>query len=343
MKRRHPNSLRAILAIALVVCAIVPGCRNQSGGIGNPFLAPNRVPPPSTRMIAPGTAQPYYPGDPLPVMQSSTQAPGAAVAGAAAGTQWKSPIAPTNGTPASAAPTPSPPVAFSNEPSVAVPSDSESLRFALPSPPPAQEPAPITPVTDATPLPTNASASPTAAAAPTSGVIPAAYNQPANAAAPSSGILPGATTAAATSNAAWRSPQVAPTSQSQPGQPYYGVPGQPVSPAVAPSSMGVQLRAVPSPAPEPVDATTPRIRLPGYPTPATTSGVPVQPQANGYYTVAPAAAGNAVQIVPLQSPWDGTMLPAYGAQPAGAGVNVATQGQPSTLSTDGFRPRSTAK
>ncbi|NOZ38674.1 MAG: hypothetical protein GXP24_00430 [Planctomycetes bacterium] len=32
----------------------------------NPFLAPNRVPPPATRTLLPGTAQPYYPGDPVP-------------------------------------------------------------------------------------------------------------------------------------------------------------------------------------------------------------------------------------------------------------------------------------
>lgn len=29
-------------------------------------MAPNRVPPPATRTLLPGTAQPYYPGDPVP-------------------------------------------------------------------------------------------------------------------------------------------------------------------------------------------------------------------------------------------------------------------------------------
>ena len=32
----------------------------------NPFTAPSRVPPPATRTLLPGTAQPYYPGDPVP-------------------------------------------------------------------------------------------------------------------------------------------------------------------------------------------------------------------------------------------------------------------------------------
>ncbi|MBX3434008.1 MAG: hypothetical protein KF847_11860 [Pirellulales bacterium] len=54
---------RAIAALILVLA----GCKNQSGTtISNPFLTPDRVPPPSTRVLAPGTAQPYYPGDPMP-------------------------------------------------------------------------------------------------------------------------------------------------------------------------------------------------------------------------------------------------------------------------------------
>jgi hypothetical protein len=42
------------------------GCRNSNAPLTNPFLTPDRVPPPSTRTLTPGTAQPYYPGDPLP-------------------------------------------------------------------------------------------------------------------------------------------------------------------------------------------------------------------------------------------------------------------------------------
>ncbi|HEX6961381.1 MAG TPA: hypothetical protein VF175_05905 [Lacipirellula sp.] len=53
-----------LLAFGLIASAI--GCRNQSAPLTNPFLTPDRVPPPSTRVLTPGTAQPYYPGDPLP-------------------------------------------------------------------------------------------------------------------------------------------------------------------------------------------------------------------------------------------------------------------------------------
>ena len=53
-----------LLASCLVASAA--GCRNQSAPLTNPFLTPDRVPPPQTRVLTPGTAQPYYPGDPLP-------------------------------------------------------------------------------------------------------------------------------------------------------------------------------------------------------------------------------------------------------------------------------------
>ncbi len=56
--------MRCLLCtLALVLFA---GCRSQTTAMTNPFLAPNRVPPPATRTLLPGTAQPYYPGDPLP-------------------------------------------------------------------------------------------------------------------------------------------------------------------------------------------------------------------------------------------------------------------------------------
>ncbi|MBA3483250.1 MAG: hypothetical protein H0T51_15685 [Pirellulales bacterium] len=53
-----------LIAITIVASAI--GCRSQSTPLTNPFLTPQRVPPPSTRVLTPGTAQPYYPGDPMP-------------------------------------------------------------------------------------------------------------------------------------------------------------------------------------------------------------------------------------------------------------------------------------
>ena len=47
------------------VC-LLAGCRSQALPVTNPFVAPAMVPPPATRTPAPGTAAPYYPGDPLP-------------------------------------------------------------------------------------------------------------------------------------------------------------------------------------------------------------------------------------------------------------------------------------
>jgi hypothetical protein len=41
------------------------GCHNQTSSFSNPFMPPDRVPPPSTQPLTPGTAQPYYPGGPV--------------------------------------------------------------------------------------------------------------------------------------------------------------------------------------------------------------------------------------------------------------------------------------
>ncbi len=57
--------MRCVLCTLMTVC-LLPGCHNQNMPVSNPFMAPNRVPPPATRTLLPGTAQPYYPGDPVP-------------------------------------------------------------------------------------------------------------------------------------------------------------------------------------------------------------------------------------------------------------------------------------
>ncbi len=57
--------LLSTLALGLVFSAVT-GCRSQAPTMTNPFLAPDRVPPPSTRTLMPGTAQPYYGGAPAP-------------------------------------------------------------------------------------------------------------------------------------------------------------------------------------------------------------------------------------------------------------------------------------
>ncbi len=59
-KFRHSTAM----LIAGFVCAL--GCRGQQATLPNPFTGADRVPPPAPKMIAPGTATPYYQGDPLP-------------------------------------------------------------------------------------------------------------------------------------------------------------------------------------------------------------------------------------------------------------------------------------
>lgn len=87
--------MRSPLA-ALVIAALtaVVGCRNQSSTLTNPFLTPDRVPPPSTRVLAPGTAQPFYPGDPAP--GGVVGAPPAAVTAPGTAFPQGSPFPPAN-------------------------------------------------------------------------------------------------------------------------------------------------------------------------------------------------------------------------------------------------------
>jgi hypothetical protein len=62
VERKLP--MRRVFCTLMIGLAL--GCRNQSLPLSNPFMAPDRVPPPATRTLLPGTAQPYYPGDPVP-------------------------------------------------------------------------------------------------------------------------------------------------------------------------------------------------------------------------------------------------------------------------------------
>ncbi|MBN1853422.1 MAG: hypothetical protein JW829_11885 [Pirellulales bacterium] len=48
-----------VLMMGMVLAAAL-GCRNRATPLSNPFLAPDRVPPPATRTLVPGTAVPYY-------------------------------------------------------------------------------------------------------------------------------------------------------------------------------------------------------------------------------------------------------------------------------------------
>jgi hypothetical protein len=291
MKRTHPNVSRTATCVATCTMIVLglSGCRSSSNGVaGNSFLAPDRVPPPSTRALLPGQAQPYYQGDPMPAMQSAKSAPANAVAAnpnevdARSSTgrtlAWTQPgsttPAPTN--------TPTPPqnIVAANEASVAVPTDADPLRFALPVP---QVPEIATPITAAAP-PTNMQPRQPvqpAPAPPAPGVLQASYNAPAPVPPPTfPNVQPMTTPQQVTSP--WRSPQIAqptsvPTYIPQPtaiqpiGVVPLPLPSPPIAPAVQPqftplvSTMGATLREVASPA-QPGDP-MPRVRMPDYVSP----------------------------------------------------------------------------
>jgi hypothetical protein len=63
----------AYLIATLAVVVSSGGCQTTGGqtSFANPFMAPDRVPPPTTRALAPGSAAPYYPGDPVSMMQGA--------------------------------------------------------------------------------------------------------------------------------------------------------------------------------------------------------------------------------------------------------------------------------
>src|SRR3954466_14952289 len=165
MERVHPNSSFAATCAIFALALGLGGCRSSSSGIaGNPFLSPDRVPPPNTRAILPGQAQPYYQGDPLPAMQSAANQPAISIAAlpneadsrSASGRTlaWAQPGAASSSQPANVAPqTPAPqsqPIATANEASVAGPNDADPLRFSLPAP---QMKDPADPVATAVPTP----------------------------------------------------------------------------------------------------------------------------------------------------------------------------------------------
>jgi hypothetical protein len=124
--------MRRVLCTMMIVC-LLSGCHNQTMPVTNPFMSQSRVPPPSTRTPMPGTAQPYYPGDPAPTLQPTapTSPPGG----------WNtspqsSPIssAPSdnwfNGVEQAAADITLGPAGGE---SMQVPTDNQSLRFAQPA------------------------------------------------------------------------------------------------------------------------------------------------------------------------------------------------------------------
>jgi hypothetical protein len=310
MKGIHPNPNRAMTCALVAAVIAVCGCKSSSSGIANnPFLAPNRVAPPSTRVIGPGQAQPYYQGDPLPVMQSSTASPASALTAAANPAEalsssgrslaWNTPGGATPQanplSPWDSNPSPVTITRGANEPAVSVPMDSDSLRFALPAP---ANPEPAAPIASApipaTPQSIQQVALPTAQS--NQSVQLASYNAPVANGLSSNVSEPMIPSTSQQVTSPWRtpvratpSPAVAYSAQQLPVQQRVaqvsGHPQQYTIPAVPPNlmaqqqavmplnSMAVQLRAVPSSPPQPGDP-VPRIRMPGYEVPqtATTDG-----------------------------------------------------------------------
>jgi hypothetical protein len=281
MEQVHPNVSYA--ATCAMIALALSGCRSSSNGVaGNPFMSPDRVPPPNTRALLPGQAQPYYQGDPLPAMQSTANQPVTAIAavpnevdsrsssgrtlawaqpGAAAPSQTPISLAP-----AATVPQPEPQtIAIASEASVAVPNDADPLRYPLPAPQPPETAAPIA---SAIPIPTQARPIQPIAVQPPQILLQASYSAPI----PSAPLLPvSAPTVSSPQLAAspWRSPQVAQAAPPatyapqpvavQPGAPPLALPAPPLIPA---NTMAATLRAVESP-PLPGDP-IPRVRMPGH-------------------------------------------------------------------------------
>jgi hypothetical protein len=336
MKRPHPNRPYAVVATALLVTVSVAGCRGQQTALSNPFLSPDRVPPPSTRFVPPGTAQPYYPGDPLPTAEYAP-----------------TPAAPADSFAASEDPSPeyapARAIAASGESPIAIPGDADDLRFALPPPP---DPPTVAAAAAQPPMP-----SPTVAAAvgpssaPPPAVVPAVYT-----AADAYQVTP--SDPAMADSGPWRPPQipqsgVVPTTvQNSPAMFFQPQAPQPVVPVAAQASlaslppppitpvgaaplptMPVQLRAVPSPPLEVASSAAPRIRFadPAAPIvpPGTTPNNSVGPAA--YFAPVP---GSVVQTVEISE------LPPGATYAPGSVLNVAAQPQTGvSVSPDGFRPR----
>jgi len=309
MKGLHPNANRVATCALIVASLANVGCRSSSssGLAGNPFLAPDRVAPPSTRSLAPGQAQPYYQGDPPPVMQSSAAPPAnGVVAGQSPSTvetlsstgrtlAWNTPGA---GVPQSltapqwpASPTPAT-ITRGDEPAVAVPADGDSLRFALPAP---INPEPAAPISTAAAAPANPQPiqfGPAPPSQPAQGVLQATYNSPA-APIPSAPLVqPGTSVNPSASQVAaspWRTPQLGATTPqgygAQPAavtQPFaaqqLGVAGQSYTiPAVPANLYSQQPYGAPAnsmavetravPSPAQPGDPNPRIRIPGYEVP----------------------------------------------------------------------------
>ncbi len=69
----YRNEVHVLFVVTSTLVLGTVGCQGNGKPLfSNPFSASGRVPPPATRSLGPGSAQPYYPGDPVPVLQGAT-------------------------------------------------------------------------------------------------------------------------------------------------------------------------------------------------------------------------------------------------------------------------------
>jgi hypothetical protein len=314
MKRIHPNMARAAYVTLLVLLSGHVGCKTPSGGVANPFLAPDRVPPPATRAIMPGQAQPYYPGDPLPVMQSSVapQEKPANNGGLAWGSSSGAAVPagePRIEAPRTAEPRIAQTTATPNE-KVAIPTDDGDLRIA------SQPEAPIQ------------IASSDGAAFVSPSIAPSQQNQAVQQATFNEHVANELPTTTPDVNlvdvevvSPWRSPQISQsvaTASAIPAPPRVAIPGG------DPSVMGVRMRAVASPPAAPAAPAAPRIRLPGYYAPQPMTNAALPPGTVIYGPPMTQSFNNAPQMVQLN--------------------RMSLAGMPQgPANQDGFRPRTTMR
>ena len=325
MRRDCPKCLIAVATLrwgAAVV--LMAGCSSgQQSGVPNPFMSADRVPPPGTRLIPQGTAQPYYPTSPVPPAQGAIPP---------ATTPWtgggQSDITPIPGNSFSSASTPSasnfststPNDSLGSEPAIAVPTDGADLRFAaLPTPSTRLDVAPLAgasvPAVTGTLPPRGSTSQPTTlAAGPTSIATSPAM----------------ASTPLGTSG-----PQVTLTPIDNPAP-------DSTFPEPSPPGGGGQTAPVPFP------SDIPRIRLPHGGVPAATSaqGLPAGVQTMSYQIELP-PAGVAPTAPPL-SPPAVTPPAGYTAAPTQLMVTPSASGvvpasyqaelPPASIAPDGFRP-----
>jgi hypothetical protein len=282
MERIHPKLSYA--ATCAMIALALGGCRSSSTGMaGSPFMSPDRVPPPNTRALLPGQAQPYYQGDPLPALQSAAGSPATAIAAlpndaearSASGRTlaWAQPgaaapsPAPTSVPPAAPISQPESQAIAASEASVAVPNDGDPLRFPLPAPKPPETAAQIA---SAAPAPTQSQPVQPLAVQTPPNVVQTTYNAPIPSAQPLPVSSPTLNAPQQQVASPWRSPQVAQaaTAPAYAPQPFAVQPSGaaplavPAPPAIPANTMAATLRPVDSP-PQPGDP-MPRVRMPAY-------------------------------------------------------------------------------